>query len=179
MTLSDIASIGSLVSGVAVLISLIYLSIQVKQAERNQRALMQQGRADRVSDNSLRMADPELSDIFRRGRSGDEGLDPAELHQFAMLCRCGFVSGEDSFLQHLSGQLDDAAYHSYVAGVRSMLTSPGLRAMWRMSSQDYGDEYRKFMDKILRETQAAPESNRLARWVETVRAEKEGVPIAQ
>lgn len=173
MTLSDIASIGSLVSGVAVLISLIYLSVQIKQAERNQRALMQQGRADRVSNNSLRMAEPELSDIFRRGRAGDEGLDPGELHQFAMLCRCGFVSGEDLFLQHLSGQLEDAAYHSYVAGVRSLFAAPGLRAMWRMTSQDYGNQYRKFMDEILNETRAAPESNRLARWVETVRAEKE------
>jgi hypothetical protein len=134
---------------------------------------MQQGRADRVSNNSLRMAEPELSNIFRRGRAGDEGLDPGELHQFAMLCRCGFVSGEDSFLQHLSGQLEDAAYHSYVAGVRSLLAAPGLRAMWRMTSQDYGDQYREFMDEILVETRAAPESNRLARWVETVRAEKE------
>ena len=36
MSLSDVAAIGSLVSGVAVLVSLVYLSLQVKQAERNQ-----------------------------------------------------------------------------------------------------------------------------------------------
>src|SRR6185369_1973473 len=36
MTLSDLAAIGSLVSGFAVLISLVYLSLQVKQTERNQ-----------------------------------------------------------------------------------------------------------------------------------------------
>ena len=34
MTLSDLASIGSLISGIAVLISLIYLSLQVRQAEK-------------------------------------------------------------------------------------------------------------------------------------------------
>src|SRR5579862_4809924 len=50
MTLADLASIGSLISGVAVLISLIYLALQVRQAEKNQRALMNQGTAARVSD---------------------------------------------------------------------------------------------------------------------------------
>ena len=43
MNLSDVASIGSFVSGVAVLVSLVYLSLQVRQTERNQRALMNQG----------------------------------------------------------------------------------------------------------------------------------------
>ena len=38
MSLTDLASLGSLVSAIAVLISLIYLSLQVKQAERNQQA---------------------------------------------------------------------------------------------------------------------------------------------
>jgi hypothetical protein len=58
MTFSDPASVGSFVSALAVLISLIYLALQVRQAERNQRALMQQGRADRVSGYCLKMAEP-------------------------------------------------------------------------------------------------------------------------
>jgi hypothetical protein len=175
MALSDFASIGSLISGVAVLVSLIYLSVQVKQAERNQRALMQQGRAARVCDTTIKVADPGMSEIFRRGNAGDENLSVDQLHQFTLMCRAGFVSGEDSFLQYQSGQLDEAAYRSYVAGARSILAAPGLRAIWRLSSQQYGEEYRKFMDGILGETQVAPEPDRLARWVETVRAEKEYV----
>lgn len=43
MSLSDLASIGTLVGGVAVLISLVYLSLQIRQTERNQRALINQG----------------------------------------------------------------------------------------------------------------------------------------
>lgn len=38
MTLSDFAAIGSFVSGGAVLVSLVYLSLQVRQTERNQQA---------------------------------------------------------------------------------------------------------------------------------------------
>jgi len=172
MTFSDLASIGSLVSGVAVLISLIYLSVQVRQAERNQRALMQQGRAARVCDSTLRVAEPAMSEIFRRGNAGDESLTVEQLHQFTLMCRAGFVSGEDSFLQYLSGQLDEAAYRSYVAGVRSIFAAPGMRAMWRMNSQQYGEEYRRFMDGILDGIRPDLPWDQPARWVGALRAEK-------
>ncbi len=38
MTLTDLASIGSLLSGVAVVISLAYLAFQIRQNTRHQRA---------------------------------------------------------------------------------------------------------------------------------------------
>ena len=43
MTLTELASIGSFVSGMAVLVSLVYVAIQIRQAERNQQTL--QGKA--------------------------------------------------------------------------------------------------------------------------------------
>ncbi len=48
MNLSDWASIASLANSIAVLISLIYLALQVRQAERNQQASIRQGRATRM-----------------------------------------------------------------------------------------------------------------------------------
>src|SRR5690348_18217117 len=79
MTLSDLASLGSFISGFAVLVSLIFLyfqlrqiSEQVNQTERNQRALMQQGRANRVTDTTLRLAETEMSSVWCRARRGDK-----------------------------------------------------------------------------------------------------------
>ena len=48
MTLSDFASIGSLVSGLAVLGSRSYPSVQNRLLEKNQRALMNQGLINRI-----------------------------------------------------------------------------------------------------------------------------------
>ena len=50
MSLSDLASIGSFVSGVAALVSLVYHAIQVRQAEKNQRAVLNHGYMTRVAD---------------------------------------------------------------------------------------------------------------------------------
>jgi hypothetical protein len=174
VSLSNLASIGSLISGVAVLISLVYLALQVRQAARNQRALMQQGRADRVANACIALAQPGISRVYNKGLEGDENLTPEELEQFIALCRAAFLSGEDTFLQHLSGHFDEVAYSSVVAGARAMLRSPGLRACWRISAAQFGPEYRAFMDSLIRETPVAPPSDRLAQWNELVRAEKAG-----
>ncbi len=59
MTLSDIASIGSLISGVAVLVSLAYLALQVRQTERNQRASIHQGASERSANLVLALSSPD------------------------------------------------------------------------------------------------------------------------
>jgi hypothetical protein len=174
MTLSDAESIGSLVSGLAVLVSLVYLSLQVRQSARNQRALMQQGRANRVTDAALRMAEPTLSPIYSKGCSGDESLTADQLDQFMALCRAAFLSAEDSLLQYKSGQLDEMAYRSFATGAQSLLAAPGLRAVWRLSRDQYGDEFVRFMEEVLASAPAAPPSDRLKQWIEIVRAEKSG-----
>jgi hypothetical protein len=48
MTLSDLASIGSLVSGTPVTASLIYLALQTHQDAKHTKALIHQGRAARI-----------------------------------------------------------------------------------------------------------------------------------
>jgi hypothetical protein len=54
MSLSDLASLGSFVSGFAVLISLIYLSLQVRQTKRNQQIAIRHSRASRIVELSAR-----------------------------------------------------------------------------------------------------------------------------
>ena len=57
MNLSDLADIGSLINGVAVLASLIYLSVQVRHAQRTQRASMHQARVEVIGDEMLMSID--------------------------------------------------------------------------------------------------------------------------
>jgi hypothetical protein len=173
MTLSDAAAAAAIVSSGAVALSLVYVAVQIRQAEKNQRGMMQQGRADRASDAALRLADPTLGPVWQKGRRAPEDLSLEELDQFLMLCRMNFLSAEDSFLQHAAGLMDKTAYASFVAGVRTLsATFPGLRAAWLMSRSQYGAEFARFMDAIVA-AGGAPSGDRLAQWrtaVEHVRS---------
>ena len=66
MSLSDLASIGSFVSDVAVVVSLIYLSVQVRHADRNQQAAIRQGRSTRTVDLFMLATDPSAADAIAK-----------------------------------------------------------------------------------------------------------------
>src|SRR5712671_280467 len=70
MTLSDLASFGSLVGGLAVVITLVFLSIQTRQTNKNQRSLMQQGQTNRVASSLLAMATPDRAAAWIKGNGG-------------------------------------------------------------------------------------------------------------
>jgi hypothetical protein len=55
MNLSVLATLTGVVSAVSVLISLLLLKRQIRQSEKNQRALIQQGRAGRSADIVMRL----------------------------------------------------------------------------------------------------------------------------
>jgi len=58
MSLSDLASLGSFVAGFAVLTSLVYLALQVRQSERNQQISIRHSRVSRTVELHLALATP-------------------------------------------------------------------------------------------------------------------------
>ena len=106
MSLSDLASIGSFISGVAVVVTLALLLVQTRQTNRNQRALMQQGRCARTVSALMALSQPRQSDILVRAEAGDLTLTASEAQSYIRLCGAFFANYEDSFLQFRAGTLD-------------------------------------------------------------------------
>jgi hypothetical protein len=170
MTLSDLASIGSLVSGVAVLVSLVYLSLQIRQNARHSKALIQQGRAARIADTALRLAELRESDGLDKCFEGSPDVSAKDLARFLYTCRAAFVSAEDSFFQKRNGLLDDIAFQSYEASLRVGFGAPGLGAGWLMTREMYEPEFRAYMDGMLGDARsnASGASRGLANWRRTL-----------
>jgi hypothetical protein len=149
MSLSDLASVGSFVSGFAVLISLIYLALQVRQAKRNQQIAIRHSRVSRIVELHLALADPGVAEAWLHGSGNPDELTQTELSQFTNLCRALFFHFEDSFYQREEGLLNDDAFETVVAGVRFSARSPGWRAAWRMARPNFGGRFLEFMDRAV------------------------------
>jgi hypothetical protein len=169
VTLEQIFYLSQSVASVAVVGTLIYLGLQVRSAERSQRAIMQQGRA---SHGALGLADPQLARVFGKATAGQTSLTHDEFTQWMMMCRALFLSGEDSYLQHQAGQLDQPAFDSYVTGVRYYMRSAGMRAAWQVSRSQFGGDFRNFVDAILREPPLARGGDAYAEWHKLVESER-------
>lgn len=156
MSLSVLASLGSFVSGFAVLISLIYLALQVRQTERNQQISIRHSRVSRTVELHLALADPAVADAWLHGTGSPEQLTQTELSQFTNLCRALFFHFEDSFYQREEGLLNDAAFETVVAGVRFSARSPGWRAAWTIARPNFGGRFLAFMDGLIAKSAAEP-----------------------
>jgi len=171
MTLSDFAAIGSLVSGVAVLGSLVYLSLQVRQTERNQRSILQQGRSARVVDLILRRAEPHLSEATARAARVDPAMEPAQVDAVNAFCSAVLWSIEDSFMQHKAGLFGGSSWELDLATLRGFLRAPYFRVAWIMSRDLTGGEYRTFVDGLMEEIPPQRGVDTLARWKELMAKE--------
>ena len=171
MSLTDLASLGSFVSAVAVLISLIYLSLQVKQAERNQQASIRATRVTRIVDIHMRLSDPELADAVIKASEGAKDVTDQQIRQFTFYCGARFHNAEDAFNQFREGLLNQVAFDSMVGGLRASLSEPGMRAFYRRQRARFGRDFDEFVDKLLAETALVPPDDSVAQWRADVAAE--------
>src|ERR1700683_5096821 len=110
MSFSDLASLGSLVSGCAVLVSLVYLALQVRQAEKNQQAQITQTRTTRSIDILMQYSEPGLAEAVMRARKGARDLTETEHIQFTSYMLALFSHWEDSYFQHADRLMTHRAF---------------------------------------------------------------------
>src|SRR5476651_959775 len=106
MTLSDLSSIIGVISGLAVLASLVYLSLQVRQTERNQRALMNQGVINRISENLRWSTEPHIVELLTSVEAGKTQFTAEELFKLRFRLRNLLLNSQDVYVQHKNGLLD-------------------------------------------------------------------------
>jgi hypothetical protein len=179
MSLSDLASLGSFISGVGVFISLIFLyfqlrqvNAQVGQAEKNQQAAIRQERSARVSEIDMSAADPSLAETIAKGTAGSPDLTRIQLAQCLSYTNARLVISEDAFYQHKNGLLSEEAFASFVRHFGGAFAMPGPRVLWRWVKAGYGAEFVAFVDDLIAQTPVALPSDLLARWTSDIAAEK-------
>jgi hypothetical protein len=171
MSLSDLASLGSFVSGLAVLASLVFLffqmrqmSEQVRQSERNQQALIRQGVRTRAVDLNLARAEPSAADAVAKGYAGAEDITRTQYEQYSAFALAYLVHIEDAFFQHQEGLLIDSAFSTVRGGLKNRLSTPGFRQYWKDSSDTYPAAFVKFVDEVMSGTPLILHSHRFDHW---------------
>ena len=154
MTLSDLASIGSFVSGIAVLASLIYVSLQVKQNSKHTRALILQGRAARITSQYLTLANAELSSAWIAASGVTPTPEMVRRRQFLLQGMATDYSWEDTFCQHEAGLLGEDQFGDFRAKLAVLLQDPGLRDYFRRRPISKGgpSNFHHFIGGLLSET---------------------------
>ena len=149
MSLSDLAAVGSLISGIAVFLSFAFLALQLRQANRNQRSLMQQARTGRNVEILLKMSDPDTSEMLAQANTNCAAMSDARIWSFYGFGAAVFWSYEDCFMQFQAKTLDASGWASDVATLERLVAYPPYRAVWKMSRDGMGGAYRDYVDSLI------------------------------
>ena len=154
MSFSDLAAIGSLVSGIAVLISLIYLGQQIRQNLKHTRALILQGRVDRVVSQHIAMANTDLVSAWISENGSTPTSEEIRRRQFQLQGTAYGVSWEDTFVQHETGLLGEEQFAEFRAQIGVILRNPGLHRYLSARPVPPGGptKFHKFIGELLSET---------------------------
>jgi hypothetical protein len=164
MTLSDLASLGSFVSGVAILVSLIYVALQLRQAALHQRALMHQGYAARASENLRWLAEPPNAELLARIYAGETAFTAVELNRLRRLFRTIIVNAQDVHVQRQFGLLDSMSIDSSMLAFRDTLSQPVFRAIWLATAPTMAPEFQTVVERMLAEVPIAKPSDDVAQF---------------
>jgi hypothetical protein len=171
VTLSDLASISGIVSGLAVLVSLIFLyfqlrqiSEQVKQGEKNQRASLNQGFVTRTTDNLRSGIGGPAHELMQRVFAGETNFTASELFMLRISFRLSIIGTQDAYLHHREGLLDDANMDYATLTLKNWLRQPVFRALWSQSAVSLPSEFVAFVNGLIAETPLAEPEDTVARF---------------
>jgi hypothetical protein len=131
MTLDSLGNIGEFVSGVAVIVSLIYLATQVRQHSHATRSAALSSISASVSEFLDHVArDPELTALWFDGLSGQVELSETEQRRFSLLLLSLARRWESAFYQSTSADLESDAWAGVQGGLVFIFSAPGAQAWW-------------------------------------------------
>jgi hypothetical protein len=159
MVLSDLASIATAISGLAVTASLIYVGIQTKQNVRHTRALIHQGTAARTTNLLLGFMNAEAVTVWIEGNGGTPTPELIRRRLFYYHCGILMIAMEDYFSQHEDHLLSDEQFSRGRVTFRERLREPGLRAYWlkqRETMIKAAPRYCAFIDSLCAGEPMAP-----------------------
>jgi hypothetical protein len=136
------------VAAVVVVVSLIYLAVQIRQNTRIVQASSHQGVVKWIQDFDLLLAnDPEVIRIWAIGRRHPDRLDNAEQARFRALLDAFYRGFESVYYQAQNKLIDERVYHSMAAISIRISAQPGVLQWWQSYGDLMSDQFRRFIER--------------------------------
>jgi hypothetical protein len=150
MDWSSLADIGEVVSAIAVLISLAYLAVQIRQNTQTVRANAFHGASTEWLSFTAQLAsDPELAELYQQGRFAPDTLTPQQSRRFDLLLDTNLGLTENVFLQYRFGFLTQSNQDRFAAILSAQFRTEGVRAYWRRRRTFYTAEFVAYVEREL------------------------------
>ncbi len=150
MTLEDLGNIGEFIGAIAVVLSLVYLAVQIRQNTNAVRSGTHQATLDAAQRiNNALMQYPEFASLLVKANTDYESLTRDERVRFAAFADQYFETWQTSFLNHTRTLIDFDTWRAMdISYVRQL--SPALLHFWEKERDRYVRAFQEHVDSSIR-----------------------------
>lgn len=147
MTIQDLGAIGELVGGIAVIITLIYLALQIRQNTSSIEGATEQS----IMDHEMAMYNliAQHPNVYRRGSQCLSDLDADEAVVFEHLMSATMTQVYSAYAQYRRKLLPESVWQAYLLEWEDYSNLPGFQQAWKSLQKYYPLEFRQALDQSL------------------------------
>jgi len=154
MTIQDWGALGDMIGGIAVVASLIYLAIQIRQNTQQIAHSIETSRLSAFERNiesanrvrELLIRDSDLARLFLRGSEEYDDLDSSEKFRFGLVMSNIMTAFQGAYLRHISVGGDPLQFQGTARLIDSILGNAGARVWLDQHEADWRPEFREFIE---------------------------------
>jgi hypothetical protein len=148
MKLSEWASVAEITSALAVVVSLVYVGIQINQNTAAVKASTHQAMIDYGREQSeILVTDTTLAALVAKGEGDPSSLTPHERGQFYEFTTWRMAMWELSFLNYEIGLVDDEMWLAWDGYYRLLVfDKPGYMEFWRDNRTAFHERFQNHVD---------------------------------
>ena len=159
--LESLANLGEIIGAVTVVVSLIYLAVQVRQNTQAQQTENFSRALDRVASIQATLSqDAEMSVIFSKGVSDPSVLTSRERMQFTWTMYELFGAFEFMFFVSKANAIPEEIWQRWSSAVAWWLSYPGVKAWWRVRPIPFSKSFTSYIETVLENNPTDAESTR-------------------
>jgi hypothetical protein len=157
-----VSAIAQIIGSVAVVLSVLYLAVQVHQGNRVARLAAQDAAATSLRDVTKPLAEnAELARIWRAGLENLQSL-PAEEQARFFHCVYQFLKAfETIHFHHASGLMEEQVWRGWCGLLEHYIASPGVEHYWTRRQDLFSARFRDFVNQLTRPTERRTVGNLL------------------
>ena len=157
MELNQLANLGEFIGGIAVLITLIYLSVQVKQGTKALASGRHHEMLEHIFQHNFSPASQnrDYAEFILRAQDSPEALDDTDWYRFVLYAYGVCAMWEDAYISHRRGLIDSEIWRAWDGVMRSLFTGKGYAKFWAQEGYTHSPLFREYIDSKIFEKRVA------------------------
>ena len=148
MNWDAIGAVGEIIGAFAVVLSLIYLAIQIRTQNKESRLASIHETVVAQRDSTKLFLEPNVSEDFLAVLEDFDNATAAQRLRFTMLVMIFIKATQDAYLQFIENKLDGGFFHPFGIQLADLMANQSVQRVWDSRRHQFDSRFCEYMNNM-------------------------------